>query len=440
MKNMSGLILCFLALIVFGTLPAEDAGIRPGSVLISAGNKNSGDVNNERQLRFWTYTDELKKIIDDFYLKSHPDVSFDFSFISSDRFVQSLDAVLATGKEVPDLITLEASFLRKYVESGKLMDISDIAKEAAKKQLAYPVDFATHNGKVYALTWQAAPGALYYRRSLAKKYLGTDDPEKVQAMLSDFDGFMKTAELLGGKSKGKCLITVSPDDIFTACVGARKGPWVVDGKISVDPAMEKYMDMAGTLTEKGYVSRYEMWSEAWFDGMKDRMTDSNGKPAEVFCYLFPGWGLHYVLKQTARDTSGDWAMIEGPSPYFWGGSWVGIYNGTEKAEQARAFLRYMVIDNTFAAGWAEYSGDFISNRETAAKIKKSYSEPYLGGQNHYAAFLETAGKVNGKLGQPTDRQIESLFLEAVGRYVNGTESREKALESFRKTAAEKLGL
>jgi hypothetical protein len=40
--------------------------------------------------------------------------------------------------------------------------------------------------------------------------------------------------------------------MFMPYKGARTQPWVVDGKLVVDPAMEKYMDMAKTLTDKAY--------------------------------------------------------------------------------------------------------------------------------------------------------------------------------------------
>ena len=58
-----------------------------------------------------------------------------------------------------------------------LADLGDLlpAAEAAK---TYPfvTDVGTYDGVTKAYAYQATPGALFYRRSLAKEYFGTDDP------------------------------------------------------------------------------------------------------------------------------------------------------------------------------------------------------------------------------------------------------------------------
>ena len=86
----------------------------------------------------------------------------------------------------------------------------------------------------------------------------------------------------------------------------------------------------------------------------------------------------------------------------------------------------------------EKTGDLVSNTEVVNKIKDSFSEPYLRGQNHYAAFAEIAKNVNGKLAQSTDSAIESLFREAVSAYIYGEKTKERALADFKlKATAER---
>ena len=74
------------------------------------------------------------------------------------------------------------------------------------------------------------------------------------------------------------------------------------------------------------------------------------------------------------------------------------------------------------------------------KIKDSYSEPFLGGQNHYAEFAEMAKSVDGKLTQGTDQAIEGLFGEALTAYVNGEKDKDKAIEDFKSQVSAQLGL
>jgi len=388
----------------------------------------------------WSFTDELKTMIDKYYSPSHPAVTVEYSLTPTDQFPNKLDPVLASGQGAPDVFALEAAFVRKYIESGLLLDISDIAAAAKSKELAYPIEVGTFQGKVYGLSWQATPGAMFYRRSLAKKYLGTDDPAEVQKAVAGLDKFLETAALLKTKSAGKCVIVSSTGDLFFPYKGARKNPWVVDGKLNIDPAMLAYMDTAKTLKEKGYEGRAGQWSEGWFAGMKGSLKDEKGADVEVFSYFLPTWGLHYVLKTNAPDTSGDWAMCAGPAGYSWGGTWVAAYKGTKNPAAAKEFIKYVTTDDTFLESWAKDTGDMVSNMTVVNKIKDSYSEPFLGGQNHYAAFAAMATSVNGKLIQGTDQAIESMFNEATTAYVNGEKTKDKAIEDFKTQVSAQLGL
>jgi len=74
------------------------------------------------------------------------------------------------------------------------------------------------------------------------------------------------------------------------------------------------------------------------------------------------------------------------------------------------------------------------------KIKDTYAEPFLGGQNHYAAFVEMAKTVDGKLTQGTDQAIEGLFGEAAVAFVNGEKTRDQAIEEFKSQVSAQLGL
>ncbi len=388
----------------------------------------------------WSFTDEIKNMIDKYYLVDYPDKKIEYSLTPTDQFPNKLDPVLASGSGAPDVFALEDAFVRKYIESGLLLDLSDIAAEVKGKSLAYPIEVGSYEGKVYGLSWQATPGAMFYRRSLAKKYLGTDDPKEVQKYMSSLDKFVETAGVLKSKSGGKCVVVSSTGDMFMPFKGARKDPWVVGGKLVIDPAMVSYMEMAKTLRDKGYEGRSQQWSEGWFNGMKGTLKDESGKDVEVFSYLLPTWGLHYVLKTNAPDTSGDWAMIPGPAPYHWGGTWIAAYKGTKNVAAAKEFIKYVTSSDSFLERWAKDTGDVVSNTVVTAKIKDSYSEPFLGGQNHYAEFVDMAKNVDGKLTQGTDQAIEALFNEAVISYVEGEKSKDKAIADFKSQVNAQLGL
>jgi ABC-type glycerol-3-phosphate transport system substrate-binding protein len=399
----------------------------------------SGSASSNK-LVVWSFTDEIGGLVDKYYKPAHPEVTIEYSLTPTDQFPSKLDPVLASGQGAPDVFGLEDAFVRKYVESGLLLDLTDVYEQNKAKILQYPVDVGSYNGKVYGMSWQATPGAVFYKRSLAKKYLGTDDPDAVQAYFKDLNTFLATADLLKAKSNGACVAISSFQDLLMPYKAARKDPWVVNGKLVVDPAMESYLDTIRLLHDKGEEGRVQQWSEGWFAGMQGNLKNEQGAAVEVFAYFLPTWGLHYVLKTNAPDTAGDWAMIPGPMPYRWGGTWLGAWKNTKNPEGAKELIRYLTTDDAYLETYAKESGDMVDNINVVNKIKGDFSEPFLGGQNHDAVFADLALEVNGKLSQGTDQAIEGLFLETANAYVNAEKSKQQVLDDFKAQVGAQLGL
>lgn len=396
----------------------------------------------------WSFTDELSEMIygksdgslATYYSKAFPDVKIDYSLTPTEQFPSRLDPVLASGRGAPDVFALEAAFVRKYVESGLLLDLTDIYEKNKDKLLAYPVEVGTYEGKVYGMSWQACPGAMFYRRSLAQKYLGTDNPAVVQTYFTDLSKFLDTAKLLKDKSNGACVVVSSLGDLQFPFYSARQDPWVVNGRLVIDPVLDQYLEICKTLYDNRWEGRVGQWSEGWFAGMKGELKDESGGNVEVFAYFLPTWGLHYVLKTNAENTAGDWAMVPGPAPYRWGGTWVGAWKGTKNPEGAKQMIEWLTTGDEFLTAWAQATGDMVSNLRVVNSIKDSYREPFLGGQNHYAEFAQMALGVDGRLAQGTDDVIQSIFQEAVTAYVNGEKTKSQAMADFRAQVQAQVGI
>jgi ABC-type glycerol-3-phosphate transport system substrate-binding protein len=426
------LLIAGAVLVLFSGCPKKQTGQTSRTAGGEAGGK----------LVIWSFTDELKNMTENptwGFKATHPKIDVEYSQTPSDQFQAKIDPVLASGQGAPDIIALESAFVRKYVESGLLLDVTDIYEAKKSDLLAYPAEVGTYQGKVYGLSWQAAPGALFYRRSLAKKYLGTDDPKQVQSYFNSFPKFLETAQDLKKKSNGACVVVSSLGDLRNSFLSARSKSWIVNGKVEVDPAMEQYIDIGKTLHDNRLEGRVGQWSEGWMAGMRGELKDEAGKPVEVFSYFLPTWGLHYVLKTNAPGTSGDWAMIQGPSSYRWGGTWVGAYKNTKNPAAAKEFIRYVATDESFLEAWAKDTGDLVNNLKVVNKIKDTYSEPYLGGQNHYAEFAEMAKNVNARLLQGSDEAIEAMYDEAASSYWNGEKTKQQAIKDFLDQANAQFG-
>lgn len=409
--------------------------------IMANGSKDDSAMKEDvsKDLVVWSFTDELQGMTEDYYQPAHPDMNIEYSMTPTDQFPSKLDPVLASGSGAPDVFALENAFVRKYIESGLLLNLDDVYAEVKDKMADYPMQIATYDGHVYGMAWQVCPGAMFYRRSLAKKYLGTDDPKEVQKYFSSLDKFVDTARLLDKKSNGVCKVVSSTGDMFMPYKGARTQPWVVNDELVIDPAMYDYMEMAKLLHEEKLEGQAGQWSEGWFAGMKGDLRDENGNAQEVFSYLLPTWGLHYVLKTNSPDTSGDWAMCAGPANYYWGGTWIAAYKNTKNPNAAKEYIKYLATDDDFLMTYAKNSGDTVGNLTVQEAIKDTFAEPYLGGQNHYAQFCEMAKGIDGSLIQGTDQAIEAMWSEAVAAYSLGEKSKDEAVMAFKDQVETTLG-
>lgn len=369
-------------------------------------------------LNVWSFTNEIMTMAVAFE-KVHPDVDVVYTMIpmTNGEYQTKLMATLGTDA-VPDVVALEAAFVKSYVESDFLADLSDLMPITEELQM-YPFvyEVGTYEGVTKAYSYQATPGALFYRRSLAIEYFGTDDPAQMQVILGDMDKYTAAAAVVKEKSGGNTYMVASNGDFMNLFYANRAQPWVVDGVLTVDPMVDKMVETVKTFRDNGYEAKATQWQEGWFAGMNDTLVDAEGNPKQIFSYFLPTWGLPYVLAPNATSadgastTVGDWAVITGPLPYQWGGTWLGVMKETKNMDLAKEFVRFCTLDEENLTNWAtgvytnEYlkaidpevpegqyqaAGDFVGSKVVVDKITAGFDDSdlskFLGGQNSYGGF------------------------------------------------------
>ena len=392
-------------------------------------------------LNVWSFTNELEGMIAKYYAPTHPNVVINYSIYPTDggEYTSKVDNIMAAAADsddAPDIFTLEAAFVKKYVNSPVTANLADVGITEEDVAAAIPVmkqiGTNTATGELKGLSWQATPGALMYRASLAEKYLGVKTPEEFQAKVADWDLFMDTAAEVVEKSEGQVKMVVGAGDIWNAFNFGREQGWVVDGKLVIDPILYDYLDLAIELEEDNLSNKGNAWSETWFLGMK---TDT------TLCFFLPTWGLHYTLKPNCGVTTnsdmndeqlkaaceadggtyGDWRMVPGPVGYSWGGTWIGanaakvaVASDAKKAA-IKEFILFFTMNEDFLYQYAKDSGDFVGSNAVVEKIlaEGGTPNPFLGGQDHYAIFAEAANLANGSIMTDYDEKMNSLWSDFV---------------------------
>lgn len=398
--------------------------------------KEEGDV-----IEVWSFTNELEQMLD-LYKATHPDVKVKFTLVPTDVYASKLKNAIQSGN-APDVFAIEEAFVRSFVEEpGVMADLEDLKPDLEEMEiLDYTLDVGTDfDGNLRAVSWQAAPGAMFYRRSLAKEYLGTDDPQKVQEYFQDMGKFMETAEIIKEKSQGNCYTVCSPDDLSYIFMSKRETGWVQYEQVVVDDKILEFADFYKTMNDKGYAAQQAPWSEGWFAGMSGQLKDVKGNPKEIFCYFFPAWGLFNTLMPNAasadgvQDTSGDWGVIQGPSSYYWGGTWLGVNEDSDNKEAAKEMVRYFTTDGEFLKQWIEETNDYVASQKVMDSVTSGVSNDFLGGQNPYEVFLADAKSINGKLITSYDQEMNKIFGNEKENYREGKLTIDEMKENIIKKA------
>lgn len=381
---------------------------------------SAGNESLSGTLEVWSSGEELGRFVEGFNAL-YPDVTVNITVVPNADFIAKLTPTLAGGQGAPDIFTGESDYVKYLVESGFWDDLGAAPYNADTKDVwEYVASVGTDsNGVLRALSWQASPGSVMYRRDMARDVLGTDVPEEVAAMLSSNEAMLEVAAKL--KEQGIKMFA-SWQDIFNMQFSNRSEPWVVDNKLVIDESMLSFMDMAKTIAENGYDLGVDPWAPEWSAAVESD---------DTFCYVLPSWGYQFVVKPAADTTKGEWAMCQGAVPYVKGGTWLGIYKDSPNKDLAWAFLQYCCLNSEAQQAYGAEYGEYVSLKSADEILAAGEGEEVLGGQNPFAFYNDQMEKIPADLMTSYDGTINNAFLSAAKDYATGVKSRDEALASFK---------
>ncbi len=363
------------------------------------------------------------------------DVAVKFAHSSNvdyDYYV-NLDRALTKQEELPpeeriDLFIFDSNFAKKYVYSDYALPLSDIGitEVDTAEMYGYLKKMGTSaSGELKAVSWKASPAIFAYRRSIARGVLGTDDPDKVQAYVSDWERFTETAELM--KQKGYKMLS-GYSDAYRIFSQQRTMPWVnEDNEIVIDEALLQWLELSKTYLENGYLYDYPQWSVEWAWAQR---SDS-----DVFGFFYATWGIAYMLPENTDEGGiGDWAVCEGPQPSYWGDSLVAVGYKTDNPTLVADIIRTLFCEDVTMRKMAE-NGEFVNNSTIMKELAENGSGvELLGGQNPIAVFDRCADKISFSMNIQCDYDLEWHFTSCLDEYIKGNTELETALDSFYKEA------
>ena len=345
---------------------------------------------------------------------------------------EKYDQLFAGGGDL-DVFFAEADWALRYInDDTKSAPLADLGFSDANfaEIYSYTDEIGKDkNGVRKGVSWQAATGGFVYRADLAKEYLGVETPAQMQELVKDWDTFQATGATLYEKSGGKTSIQATEGGLWQVFQSNRTQAWVVDGKLVMDNAADFY-DIAKAMLDNNSLANVPQWDNAWYNAIQDGTALGD---------FVPTWGLTTtgggsILENfTSQDEAlgKNMAICEGPSGWFWGGSYFGVAPKCDNKTLAKEFIEFYCKNADSMAAYAAETGDFMNNKKVMSEA--TTSNKYINGQNHYEILVKVLDKLDlsNKLTK-YDSVIKAKFNNSVAGYLDGTyATKDDAIAAFK---------
>ncbi len=327
--------------------------------------------------------------------------------ISSSEYYATVMDILEKNPNVTIMVAMDAAVTDKFLSTGGFTDMDKLGlTEAYSQSYPYTRKAGTYKGKLTAVAPYVAPGTFMYDPDIAKKVLGTSDPDKVQKMISTADGYLKVAAKMkkagyymtsgaslcadGGYAKIKdgMLHQMAGDQYYLFMEDV---DWDYNKSYMLSAADKKIAKkIAAGTDENGYDTGNMMWGIEWVNDM------NSGK---VFGWFSASWAAQYSIVFDKPM-----AVCQGPISYCWGGTYFAVKSG-KKDETAAQFLKLVCCDPDVMSTFDAFDTFCFPNNTVAMKnlIKKGKNPKDLNGeqvamkgkQNLYKALDKMARSING---------------------------------------------
>jgi hypothetical protein len=337
-------------------------------------NTITGDASAADAFVVWGWNDDIKNILDKCFANDYADDYSRIVFVNSggsDYYQTQIDALLEdpSNELYPDMMGLEIDYVQKYVQSGVLLSMADLgitddelASQYEFNRVVCSADGSGTAAQQYASFWQATPGAWCLRADLCEKYLGTTDPDELQAMFATWDKVEETAAKLNEASGGMCELLSGWDDLNRVFTNNRSTGWYDDSdNIVIDSKVQDYFEEAKLFYDNGYTFNTTQWGSDWY-----AMMDGDGETSQAaLAYTGCPWFQYWCLSSTWQ---GQTITISGPQSFYWGGTGLAIPTGCSDTALAAELIRYFTTDSDSMQSIAMMNSDFLNNADANAAL------------------------------------------------------------------------
>lgn len=353
-------------------------------------------------ITIWGWDDQAMTPLLPQFNALYPDIAVNYvNFPSDDECMDTFKSAYATGEPLPDIMWIENQRMGEFfaLDIWVALDVAPYNMDKSLVVSSFLPSITNEEGEIVGLRWDFSIAGLAYRQDVAEKYLGTGDPDELEALLSTWDAFMAKGLEVQEMSGGEVFMFSSLKDAFRVIDGQDPKPLLAGDALNLTGTLDEIYRKLVEMRDLGIADTLVQWSAEW------NVAIAGGK--HIF-YPAPVWFPHFVIEPNDPEGVGQWRMINPPGGgFFWGGTTLSIPQRSENKELAWTFLEWYLLTSEGAFANKEASGMFIPFRpiyDDATYV--AYTQPWFGDQDLGQKWFQDIASQSNDVKPPTAYDTE----------------------------------
>ena len=263
------------------------------------------DENTETELEIWGWNVAARALTEmaDIFMQKYPKIKVTVQEFGGVQAYEKYGVVLASGKEIPDIMQIESDYVQTYTETypQRFMDLKnyiDIEGKVDPSKLSTSYD---SEGRLVSIPWDSGPVVMFYREDMFKE--AGIDPNSIVT----YDDFIKAGKQLQEKIPNVKMtgFPYSRDDNLWRCLLVQNEVYFLNAQgeitISSDKAVES-ISMLKRFIDEGIAMNTVNWDSSI-------MANKNG---DIASYIIGGW-WGGTIKDQMPEMKGKWKIMPMPA-------------------------------------------------------------------------------------------------------------------------------
>ena len=207
------------------------------------------------------------------------------------------------------------------------------------------------------------------------------------------------------KSKGIKMVS-GVGDTYPALLYSSTTALSKNGSMQFPSNVATMYNVSKSLKNGNYTNNTTQWTSEWSNDM--------GNP-RVLGYFAPSWLVQIMPYSCPNVNLKNYALVEGPADYYWGGSFLTATNKCHNKGLAQLFLYTVACNKDFQCKYAVISATVPNNMAATAKIinAKIGTRKFGTANDPYKVYDKVARKIKGRPATKYDMQVDSSLSSGI---------------------------